>query len=64
VVRAVAAGEPLAAADVDARRPPSGISPMQLDMVIGRRAARDLVAGALLRDEDLDPADGPTDAQA
>jgi sialic acid synthase SpsE len=54
----------LAAADVDARRPPSGISPMQLDMVIGRRAARDLVAGALLRDEDLDPADGPTDAQA
>jgi N-acetylneuraminate synthase/N,N'-diacetyllegionaminate synthase len=64
VVRAVAAGEPLAAADVDARRPASGISPLQLDRVIGRRAARDLVAGALLRDEDLDPADGPTDAQA
>jgi N,N'-diacetyllegionaminate synthase len=53
--RAVKAGAPIAAGDIDARRPAGGISPMRLDEVVGRRAARDLVPGALLDANDLDP---------
>ena len=53
--RAVKAGAPIAAGDIDARRPAGGISPMRLDEVVGRRAARDLVPGAQLHAKDLDP---------
>ena len=53
--RALKAGAPIAADDVDARRPAGGISPMRLDEVVGRRAARDLDSGALLHVKDFDP---------
>lgn len=53
--RAVAAGETLGAADLDALRPAGGISPLRLDEVIGRRAARSLERGALLKPGDLEP---------
>jgi sialic acid synthase SpsE len=36
-------------------RPAGGISPLRLDEVAGRRAARDLEARTLLRPDDLDP---------
>jgi N-acetylneuraminate synthase/N,N'-diacetyllegionaminate synthase len=55
VTRPVAAGEVLAASDLDAMRPAGGISPLRLDEVVGRRAARDLVPRTLLRGEDLEP---------
>jgi len=41
--------------DVDARRPGTGISPMRLDEVVGRRLARALRAEELLEPGDLDP---------
>ena len=53
--RAVREGERLAAADLDAMRPEGGVSPLRLDEVIGRRAARDLAPYRLLRPADLDP---------
>jgi N,N'-diacetyllegionaminate synthase len=56
VARPVQAGMVIAAADLDARRPAGGISPMRLDEVVGRRAARDLRPGALLQVEDVEPA--------
>lgn len=55
VTRAVSAGEILGASDLDAMRPAGGVSPLRLDEVIGRRAARDLEPRSLLRPEDLDP---------
>jgi N,N'-diacetyllegionaminate synthase len=55
VTRAIAAGEELAAADLDAMRPATGISPQRIDEVIGRRAARDLSPGSLLGLEDVVP---------
>jgi N-acetylneuraminate synthase/N,N'-diacetyllegionaminate synthase len=55
VTRDVVAGEAIAAADLDAMRPATGISPLRLDDVAGRRAARDLTARTVLRPEDLDP---------
>jgi N-acetylneuraminate synthase/N,N'-diacetyllegionaminate synthase len=55
VTRVTRAGELLAAADLDARRPEGGISPLRLDEVIGRRAARELLEGTPLQPEDLDP---------
>ncbi len=55
VTRAIRAGERIAAADLDAMRPEGGISPLRLDDVIGRRAARDLVPRTPLRLGDLDP---------
>ncbi|HSM37692.1 MAG TPA: N-acetylneuraminate synthase [Candidatus Limnocylindrales bacterium] len=53
--RPLRAGDEIAADDLDAMRPAGGISPLQLDKVVGRRAARDLAARAVLRAEDLDP---------
>ena len=53
--RRLTAGQVLQASDLDARRPAGGISPMRLDEVVGRRAARDLKPGALLGGQDLDP---------
>lgn len=35
-------------------RPGTGISPMRIDELIGRKAARDLVSGELLNEEDLE----------
>jgi N-acetylneuraminate synthase/N,N'-diacetyllegionaminate synthase len=55
VVRSVAAGAQLTAADLDARRPEGGISPLRLDDVVGRRTARDLVSGSILQPSDVDP---------
>lgn len=40
--RGVAAGEPLTAADLDYKRPGTGIHPDEAPYVVGRRAARDL----------------------
>jgi N-acetylneuraminate synthase/N,N'-diacetyllegionaminate synthase len=51
----VLAGTVLTEADLDARRPALGISPMRLVEVVGRRAVRDLEAGTLLEADDLDP---------
>jgi N-acetylneuraminate synthase/N,N'-diacetyllegionaminate synthase len=53
--RPVLAGSLLAEPDLDAMRPEGGISPLRLDEVVGRRAARDLEAHRLLMPEDLDP---------
>jgi N-acetylneuraminate synthase/N,N'-diacetyllegionaminate synthase len=55
IVRDLVAGETVAATDLDAMRPAGGISPLRLDDVIGRRAARDLAAGHPLGPADLDP---------
>ena len=56
VTRSVDAGEVLRESDLDAMRPADGISPLRLDEVIGRRVARSLDRGAVLHDEDLEPA--------
>lgn len=53
--RAVTAGTVLGAGDIAAMRPAGGISPLRLDEVIGRRAARDLPALKPLSPADLDP---------
>ncbi|HYN64234.1 MAG TPA: N-acetylneuraminate synthase [Candidatus Limnocylindrales bacterium] len=53
--RAVTAGSVLGADDIGAMRPAGGISPLRLDEVIGRRAARDLAAGEPLSPTDLAP---------
>lgn len=42
-------------ADLQALRPGTGLSPARLDVVIGRRLATDVVAGALVALEDLAP---------
>jgi N-acetylneuraminate synthase/N,N'-diacetyllegionaminate synthase len=55
VARPVPARAVLAAADLDAMRPADGISPLRIDEVIGRSAARDLIAGERLRPDDMDP---------
>jgi N,N'-diacetyllegionaminate synthase len=54
--RRISAGEALAEADLDARRPEGGISPQRLDDVLGRRATRDIPAGGVLSPGDVDPA--------
>lgn len=56
VVRSLRAGEVISERDLDALRPATGISPMRIDEVVGRRAAHDLVAWAPLMPDDLDPA--------
>lgn len=56
LVRGLAAGEPIDAADLDAMRPATGISPMRIDEVVGRRAARELLPRQPLMPDDLDPA--------
>jgi N,N'-diacetyllegionaminate synthase len=56
VVRhALRAGVRLAAGDLDARRPGSGIPAMRFDDVVGRVLRRDVAADALLDPADLDP---------
>jgi N-acetylneuraminate synthase/N,N'-diacetyllegionaminate synthase len=55
LLHAVGAGETIDAADLDAMRPAGGISPLELDRVAGRRAARDLAPGRPLEPGDLDP---------
>lgn len=51
--RNVQAGEILTAMDIEAKRPGDGISPTQLDDVIGKRANQDIPMGYLLRWEQL-----------
>ncbi len=58
--RDLAAGTVLTAADLDAKRPADGISPLLLDAVIGRRLVRDLPEDGILAPEDLDPALPPS----
>jgi N-acetylneuraminate synthase/N,N'-diacetyllegionaminate synthase len=55
VIRRVAAGEELRADDLDAMRPAGGISPLRLDEVIGRRAARELGERTIIGPDDLEP---------
>lgn len=52
-VRDIRAGETIADADIDFRRPGTGIPPTQSDLVVGRAAARDIDADMLVRFEDL-----------
>lgn len=53
LTRAVAAGEALDAAALGFKRPGTGIEPWRAAECVGRRAARDLDADELLREEDL-----------
>lgn len=53
--RDLKAGAVLAEADLVAKRPAHGISPVHWDAVIGRRLARDVAEDALLAWEDLAP---------
>jgi N,N'-diacetyllegionaminate synthase len=46
--RAIRAGEVFSAANVTAKRPGSGLSPMRWDEVLGRRAARDFAPDELI----------------
>lgn len=50
----VRAGQKIAATDLEARRPATGISPMRIDDVVGKHAKRALVAGSRLAWEDLE----------
>jgi N-acetylneuraminate synthase/N,N'-diacetyllegionaminate synthase len=54
--RPLVAGQIISEGDLDAMRPATGISPLRLDEVIGRRAARDLAERVPLMPDDLDPA--------
>lgn len=51
--RPIAAGETIAAGDLISLRPAGGISPMELDRLIGRVAVRDIAAGERLAEADL-----------
>lgn len=51
--RDVSAGHVLTADDVDAKRPGTGISPLAIDQVIGRRTLRDFAADELIAEEGL-----------
>ena len=62
VARPVRAGIALSAGDLTALRPEGGLSPLRLDEVVGRSAARDLAAGEMLRAEDLIPPLDPVPA--
>lgn len=54
--RALPAGHVLTAGDLAAKRPGTGISPMAIDRLLGRRLVRDLETDELLRPEDMAPA--------
>jgi N,N'-diacetyllegionaminate synthase len=56
VNRPLVAGQIISEGDLDAMRPATGISPLRLDEVVGRRAARDLPERVPLMPDDLDPA--------
>lgn len=51
--RPVAAGQVLDAADLRARRPGTGLSPALQRILVGRRATRDIAAGAMIEWSDL-----------
>lgn len=53
LARGVAHGAAITAQDLIMLRPGDGLSPMQVEEVIGRTAARDLAAGTKLRNDDL-----------
>lgn len=53
LVRAVAAGEQLARADLAVKRPGTGIAPRQIDQVIGRAVRSQMDADAVLSWDDL-----------
>lgn len=55
VARAVGAGRRLSMDDLTALRPDGGLSPLRLDEVLGRTAARDLAPGAVLSPQDVVP---------
>ena len=55
-IRDIAAGATIAAGDVWAKRPGTGIPARRLDEVIGRVARCAIPAGRLIRWEDLDSA--------
>jgi N-acetylneuraminate synthase/N,N'-diacetyllegionaminate synthase len=52
-----AAGAVVSEADVVALRPAAGLPAWRLDDVVGRRLGRSVEAGALVRDDDLEPED-------
>ena len=54
--RPLAAGHLLALEDLTAKRPGTGISPMDVDRIVGRRLLRALDGDHLLAEEDLEPA--------
>ncbi len=58
--RALSAGHRLEMADLDAKRPGTGISPMDVEGVLGRRLAVDVEADHLLQPSDLDPTTAAT----
>jgi len=53
--RDIRAGQIIAAEDLDLRRPGTGIDPSLIDLVVGRRAARDIQADTRLNLSDLAP---------
>ncbi|HWO88404.1 MAG TPA: N-acetylneuraminate synthase [Gemmatimonadales bacterium] len=55
VARPIRRGDTIGPDDLIALRPGTGISPLAVDAVIGRRAARSLAAGGLLQPEDVEP---------
>jgi N-acetylneuraminate synthase/N,N'-diacetyllegionaminate synthase len=54
VVRPIPAGATIAPGDVDIQRPGTGLHPRMLDLVIGRRAGREIPAGTLLAWSDFE----------
>lgn len=52
-LRPIAAGAVVGAGDVGARRPGTGMDPALLPLVVGRRAAREIKAGAVIEPEML-----------
>jgi len=54
LAKAVAAGQELQRQDLGFRRPGTGIPPFEVDRMIGRRARRDLVEGAVLSESDVE----------
>lgn len=53
--RPLSAGHVLTLDDLDAKRPGTGLSPMMIDTVVGRRLAGDLEGDHVLRPTDVDP---------
>ena len=54
--RALRKGEILGRSDIAIKRPGTGISPIEIDAVIGRRVTRDIVEDEILQHSDLDGA--------
>lgn len=60
-VRAIAAGEGISEDALVAKRPASGLAPMRIWSIVGRRTKRDLHAGEPITDNVLVPAPGEAD---